>query len=205
MGVTIRSAVKQWRARRWDRRLGIDTVSLAGMITSESPNCDAVEYESVDYYLLNTLLAKMHLQSHDVFLDVGCGMGRAVCLAAQWSLRLCIGIEVDRRLAALAAQNAARLKECRTHIEIICGDAGRMMNSYVTAIWLYNPFGMATMHSMLQHLRASWISNPRDIRIMYLNPRHGSALAGTGWLRQTAVIRVRPFRTVAEMWESTPQ
>ena len=42
------------------------------------------------------------------FVDIGCGKGRALLLAEEYPFRKIIGVEFSRRLAKIAAANAAK-------------------------------------------------------------------------------------------------
>lgn len=39
-------------------------------------------------------------------------------------------------------------------------------------LFLYDPFGEATMKAVAERTRASWVANPRELRVLYLNPFH---------------------------------
>jgi len=46
----------------------------------------------------------------DAAVDIGCGMGRVLCMFARRPISKCIGVECDAELAAVARRNAATLR-----------------------------------------------------------------------------------------------
>src|ERR1022692_2032257 len=51
-------------------------------------------YASPDYWNLYRTVRKLRLTTNDVFYDLGCGMGRVLCVVAQNAVKQCVGVEL---------------------------------------------------------------------------------------------------------------
>jgi hypothetical protein len=201
-------AARQRRARRIDRRLGIDTVppdtnsakAGSGPAGAGSQFNDAVAYDVMDYPLIGRFLKPLHLTQHDVLFDIGCGMGRLLCVAARCRIAGCVGIEIEEWLVAKARANAASLRPPKAPIEIRHGDAVTADYSGGTVYCMFNPFGAATLQAVLKRIEHSLQSNPRTIRIGYNHPAHEQVLAECGWLRCTLVQKSIWYQHRSSFW-----
>lgn len=155
-------------------------------VPGENPqHADAVEYGSVDHRNIRKSLDRLHLTPADVFVDIGCGKGRVVCLAARRPISLVVGIELFDRLCEVARQNAERVRGRRSPIEIHCADASAFDCSAGTVFYLFNPFGAQTMREVLANIHRSLQSHPRPIRICYFNPKQEHVFLECSWLKLT--------------------
>ena len=144
---------------------------------------DAVPNEPLDYLLLRRFMQPERLNDSDIVFDIGCGMGRVLCMFARRPVRKCVGIEFDATLVRVARANAQRLLGRRCEIEVRCGDAIDADYSGGTVYWMYNPFGPCTIRTVLRRIEDTLIAAPRQIQIAYVNPLHGAVFAEFPWLR----------------------
>jgi SAM-dependent methyltransferase len=165
--------------------------------------CDSQGYDSNDYFHIRKLLRSLNLTSSDVVYDLGCGMGRMLCLAAQYPVRRCIGIEIMPELCEIARFNALRLRKCRSVIEVICCDCAKADLARGTVYLMFNPFGDATMRAVLGNIHSSLQSDPRSVRFVYTNAVHENQLAACGWLHRTGGFRTGSGNQVS-FWKSKP-
>ena len=121
-------------------------------------------------------------EPQDVFCDIGCGMGRILCVAARTPVKKCLGVELLEPLCQIAQQNGTRLRGRKASIQIVCRDAATADLSEGTIYFLFNPFGPETLRDTLENIRGSLSRNPRAIRIAYYNSQHASVLEALGWL-----------------------
>lgn len=139
---------------------------------------------------------------HDIFFDIGSGMGRILCSMARKSLKKCVGVELSPALCAIAGRNALRVRGRKTSIEIRCTDATKADLSDGTIFWFFNPFGPDTLQSVIANIEESLVEHPRKIKIVYYNAVHQDVLQGFRFLRQ-----YHEFKTVnglhATFWENT--
>jgi predicted RNA methylase len=184
-----------------DRQLNIHTVrppDVRPSIGLASSFGDALEYQVVDYQLLRRYVEPLHIGPDDVLIDIGCGMGRVLCVFARMSLRKCIGIEISEELASIAKRNALSLRGRRAPVEIRVGDAAEADYSMGTIFWIYNPFGECSMHAVLSRLGQSLSASPRRIQIVYVNPVFEEVFRQFSWLTCTSVRNFPFFHSGAE-------
>lgn len=145
---------------------------------------DNCHYATIDYWNVRRVLRFLDLKDTDVFVDIGCGMGRIVCMAARLPLRKCIGIELSESLCAIARRNASNLRGRRSPVEIRCCDAATADVVDGTVYFMFNPFGPETLGDTLENIRRSVCEQPRPIRIVYYNAVHESLLESMRWLKR---------------------
>lgn len=206
LSMGLRNSIRVGLNRAIDRFLGIDTTGSASpdeQSRSRLTYHDPVKSVAVDYVLLWNTLNALHLRSHDVFVDIGCGAGRAVCVASRRSISKVIGIEFDRNIAALARDNAARVRRRCASVQIVCTDAALADYTEGSAFFLYNPFGAETLAAVLARIKASLASRPRAIRLAYVQPKQEHLLAQSEWLSRYGTARIPFFHTAAGLWRTT--
>ena len=153
-----------------------------GEFSAKAKNPDNFRYSTVGYHHVRKILRELSLGPDDVFCDVGCGMGRVLCLAARYPVRKCVGVELTDRLCTIARRNATSLRGRRAPVEIIGGDAPRADLSEGTVYFLFNPFGPETLQDTLENIRVSLGANPRSIRIVYYHAKYRAAVDNLPWL-----------------------
>jgi len=190
------------RTRAIDRWLNINTVNPRGQrLGLENTNADPVAYEPVDYLLLRRYMRPVKLASDDVVYDIGCGMGRMLCLFARRPVRQVVGIEYDGRLAEMARQNVGAMRGRKSPIEVRHGDAIEADYDAATVIWMFNPFGPQTMNLVLDRIGESLMRVPRRVQVAYINPLHEGLFAQRTWLRHVGIERSQFFKTYhASYW-----
>lgn len=137
----------------------------------------------------------------DVLVDLGCGSGRALFVFARRGVRG-RGIDFDAAACRAASANAAAFAGRGAAIEIIEGDAAGYAFRDETLLFLFNPFGRATLRAVLENLRASLSRRPRRVRIGYYHPVHADLLDAVPWLRRRAVVP--GFKTDIAVYETRP-
>ena len=104
------------------------------------------------------------------FVDVGCGKGRALLLAAELPFREVVGIELDGELARLAGENVERwvgAGRARAPLRVICGDATEVdLPAGPLVVYLYNPFRAPVLRRLLGRLE----SRGGAVDVLYLYP-----------------------------------
>jgi hypothetical protein len=161
----------------WERRLGIST---RGYFAASAPQ--NASYGTTSFSVVFALLDALRLTEEDVFVDLGCGMGRVVCCAALRSLRGVIGVEYEGALAEIARQNAARLRGRRSPLTIVHGGAEDFDYSRGTIFYLYNPFGAEILGQVMTRLEKSLAHRSRPFRIVYMKPVCESLMLDLAWL-----------------------
>jgi predicted RNA methylase len=181
-------------ARFSDRRFGVTTSDEEVVRELGRASNDDYRYVSraISYLGIERLIRKLEPNRTDAFLDMGCGAGRAICIAAQHPFSRVIGIEVDEGLCALAELNARRLRRYVVRPETICADATKYrVPDDVTVVFLYNPFNGEVLRAALTQVLESFDRAPRRLRLAYANPRDHELIAS-----------MHRFRTTGKMWLS---
>ena len=185
----IKSALRAFEASLGDTILGVSTLGSKKGDYPEvgSVNDDSFWYESKSYYLNWLYLRPTRLGSEDVVYDIGCGAGRLLFVAALCGVKRCVGLELSKRLSELARTNAAKIRLPHPPVEIRQADASMEDYSEGTVFLFCNPFGARTLETVLDQIRGSLKTHPRQIRLMYIHPEddHRKLFFKTDWLEQT--------------------
>ncbi len=114
------------------------------------------------------------------FLDVGCGKGRALLLAAQNPFREVVGIELNPSLAAIAQANVAAAghgSDRLAPIRVIEGDALTIpLPATPTVAFLFHPFEAPAMRRFLRTIEAHSAGRHAEFDILYVNAEHAAVL-----------------------------
>jgi SAM-dependent methyltransferase len=132
------------------------------------------------------------------FVDLGCGKGRALIMAAQLGFRRLIGVEIVPELADIARANLARLGfAAEVHTE----DAARFVfPPGPVVLFLFNPFKPATISAVIEALRAA---RSPELVVVYHAPDHGKLLDASGLLTRLGSPRGWGRRTGVAVWRGT--
>jgi SAM-dependent methyltransferase len=156
--------------RLTDRRLSIDTSGCFEVGLRE--NCH--EYLATDYGLLTKAIGVLTAAEEDVvFLDYGCGKGRAVAVAAMRPFKHVIGVELGDGLLEVARKNLSRMQSkvrC-SKVSLHHVDATQFdVPDDVNAVFFFNPFRGEIMTAVIGQLDASLRRCPRTIMLFFLYP-----------------------------------
>jgi predicted RNA methylase len=124
------------------------------------------------------------------FIDLGCGKGRVLLMASDYSFQRIIGVEFIPELHRAAQKNIAGYssdrQRCR-RIEAVCVDARDLQfPPGPLVVYLFNPFSEATFARVLEYLRESDEKMPRPVYIAYRFTEFENLLAQEPWLEKIA-------------------
>jgi predicted RNA methylase len=169
--------------------VGARMPGIQGVETDRSRYRDNVRYAPLDYVRLRRMMDLLAPGVDDVFYDLGSGRGRILCTAARHRMKRVVGIELFEELCVSARENAARVRGRQTPVDVICADVVTVDYSDGTIFTLHLPFGEATTRAVLQVIRDSLRTNPRNIRIGYAHPLYEYVFAEASWLEKYASFR----------------
>jgi SAM-dependent methyltransferase len=110
-----------------------------------------------------------------IFVDIGCGKGRALLLAARHPFARLVGVEFAEVLVDAARRNTETLG---VPVDLHCADAtGFRFPPGPLVIYLYNPFGPAVMDMVARHSAQA----PGPVQVMYLNPFQEASWLAAGF------------------------
>ena len=121
------------------------------------------------------------------FVDIGCGKGRVVMLAAEYGFREAVGIELNPRLVAVARRNLNRWmrrpRVCR-QIRILHGDALSLpIPDGPVVLFFFNSFEEEMVRMWVDRLVTAAASRSDPIDLIYLHPEHHNLLTATPGIR----------------------
>lgn len=164
--------------RYYEYRLGIESAEFVKLTDLGINNPSYVNHSPTKYQAFFRIMNSIDIDEHDVFMDYGSGMGRAVIAAATYPLRRAIGVEISEKLTRVALQNLenARAKLKCKNVEFVTMDAASyVLPDDVTIVFFYNPFRGQVLSAVVDNIRSSLIRQPRRMTIIYLNPRNYKA------------------------------
>jgi SAM-dependent methyltransferase len=161
-----------WEAKRFDRRLGIDTagyLELSDLTVAAGDASHGIGYLGTQPRLARWWLSAMPSDPEKfTFVDMGAGKGRVLAIAAQHGFRRAVGIEFTQELHSAAVENARALRRRGVAIEPVLGDAGDFeFPQDPLVVHFNNPFHEPVMRRVIAKLSSSYEARPRPIVVVY--------------------------------------
>jgi SAM-dependent methyltransferase len=165
-------------------------------------NPDHVPYTASAWSWTRRALNGRAVTGDDVFLDLGCGKGRVLWLAARdYPFGRVVGVERSEELAATARgnleANRARLQARDVVVDVADAVAYDVPDD-VTFAYMFNPFEGDVFRRALANLIASLDRRPRKVTLIYANPTMAAAVAESGRFELVDVIKPRLRRDIGE-------
>lgn len=183
-----RRALKHLRTRRqqdaFDLEHGTETSGLEPLwkLSIDSPNARYGErYEATTSQELLTVLEYLKVPAQDFsFIDLGCGKGRTLIVAARFGFGKVIGVEFAQELAATAQNNIA--SQALHNTVVLQADAAQFIfPPGGKIIYLYNPFSSEVLSHVLKNLSAC---KNEIFYVVYKSPRCSDLLDSCDFLRR---------------------
>lgn len=163
---------------RGEREYGIDTTGYDNLKALEKAGIDiysATLYMPAVYPLLEECLGLVPISNRNHLVDIGCGKGRALCVAAAMGYQQLTGIDISEKLCKEAVKNLRITKHKYPSIQFEISSINALdftIPNTVDSIFLFNPFDGSIMQEVVANLLNSLEQYPRTIYIIYLNPIH---------------------------------
>jgi SAM-dependent methyltransferase len=161
---------------------------------------DGNYYQAIPVSTFRRIVRESAVRPQDaVFVDIGCGRGRALLLASASGFRRVLGIDLDPGLVREAEVNIGRWqarggarRQPPGGLQVRLGDAGAVdLPPDDLFLFLFNPFGAATLRLFLAQVEESRQRQPRRITLAYANPVHADVVEEGG--RFAVVARGRSW------------
>jgi SAM-dependent methyltransferase len=189
-GVRLNRAYHDWT---FDRRFGVNT---SGWIRQPTPSVDGSNaelgspYDGSNPAHFNRIVQNLKIRYEDyTFVDFGSGKGRVLLLAAAFPFRRVVGVEWSRELHDVARRNLNLYTgpmACH-EADSFCMDAGEFpIPSGKSVLYFFNPFKAEIMARVRHNIRRSFEADPRQIVLVYMNPRFKSVFDGAAFLEKIA-------------------
>ncbi|MBC7887553.1 MAG: class I SAM-dependent methyltransferase [Ferruginibacter sp.] len=176
-----------WHEVKGEQKYGIHTTGSDELKKTAATGVDishATVYMPASYLLLEQIFTKLPCNDRKHFLDIGCGKGRALCVAAHNGFQKVTGIEFSNEFCANAEENLRHTKKIFPSLDysVIHKDAVTVdIPGDVDCIFFFNPFDQFMMRRVAKHIQESYKKNPRSIYIVYLNPLYKKELIQIGF------------------------
>ncbi len=159
-----------------EKKYDSSTLSIDNLEKEIDPDIlpDTSIYQPVSFYAAERLLAFIdHPEKSTGFLDVGCGRGRALQMAAYFGFRKLFGLDIVPYLLEDSKYAAGKISNKYPDVEVtlIHGNAALYKVPHsIDTIFLFNPFKGLLMNSFILRVKESLIEKPRKMTLLYANP-----------------------------------
>jgi SAM-dependent methyltransferase len=172
-----------------DTRYGISTRGVlenSDVLDAAAQVPDGYAYQASPLGKFRRLIAASGVTpSETSFVDLGCGRGRALVLAAELGFRTVIGVELDPVLAEQAEENVTRWIGARSAGQDDgrkfsvqrCDAASIALPTGAVIVYLYNPFGSETLNRVLDVIIPAASTGLSSVTLCYYNPVHANVIA----------------------------
>jgi predicted RNA methylase len=159
-----------------EKKYGIDTTGADELkqLKAEGINIShSTIYMPVTYKVIENAFDKLDLKNRNHFLDIGCGKGRGLAVAAYNGFNKITGVDFSKKFCNQATKNLAAVKRNipAVNYSVIVADAAEFsIPDDVDCILLFNPFDNVIMQIVAENIDKSLRSHPREMNIIYANP-----------------------------------
>jgi hypothetical protein len=182
----------------------LDVLVAAVLGTDRLPDDDPAKtlpemfpYQPTPARIILEIVKQANLGPHDIFVDVGSGLGGVPTLVSLLSGAAAIGVEVQPSYCRHADECVRRLN--LSNVRFICEDARRADFSVGSVFYMYTPFKGAMLQQVLERLHAE--GRRRRIRLCTYGPNLSEALQQP-WL--PAFERSGPAKGPLAVFHSKP-
>jgi hypothetical protein len=159
----------------YDLRFGVRTFGYVPAVRPGTTDYQ-VAYVPTPYRKIIHTLRQVKLGHDDVFIDLGSGLGRTVFTASWLGAKRAVGVEINAALTASARENYQSSHLRHRDIEFVCAAAQEYNFHEGSVIYMFHPFGSATMEKVIQRIEFELSKHRRQLRIVYENPVYGAIL-----------------------------
>jgi SAM-dependent methyltransferase len=132
-------------------------------------------------------LSSIDVSDQVTFVDLGCGLGRALVLASEFAFKRIVGVELSPEISRLAERNIQTFSSGfpqRTKPEIVQQDARTFSFPLeATVVFLFHPFGRPILQRIVEVLEER-SRHGAELFVVYENPVHGDILDSQNWLKR---------------------
>jgi len=159
-----------------EKKYGINTTGADELKKLKAQGIDtshATVYMPATYFQLEEIFEALPTGQRTHFLDIGCGKGRVLCVAAHKGYSKVTGIDFSKEFCAAATQNLNITKLTFTSLDysVVNKDAAvAPIPTDVDCIFLFNPFDIVIMKQVVINIITSLQLQPRNLYIVYANP-----------------------------------
>ncbi len=170
-----------------EKKHGINTTGFSGLQKLKENGIDtshATVYMPISYYLLSKAFKHYPKSTKNNFIDIGCGKGRALCVAASQGFNKVSGVDISINLCTTAALNLEKTKKRYPFLEYklhTMDAANYEIPDDADCIFLFNPFDEIIMKQVAYNIQSSLRLCPRTMVIIYANPLYENLFHAIGF------------------------
>jgi SAM-dependent methyltransferase len=180
-----------WKELWFEGRYHVETIELVPLEAindvEEKVKESAVHYQATYVHTFHRLLKELDtIDYNQGFLDLGCGKGRALMLAACAGFENIIGVEFSKALVDVCNKNLEAFSKVvsSSSFEVIHGDAGKyLIPDTVGFVYMANPFSEDIIKEVLKNIDASLERSSRSIIIGYTTPIYADLILSHGYVK----------------------
>lgn len=165
---------------KYEKLFNIKTLTI-----KRSDHKDNYHYQGASYMVLLQLLGHLHDDfKNKLFIDFGCGKGRALFCAEYCGFNKLIGVELDAELINEARDNLRNYSRKRpeSSFEFECVNAlDYRIHDEAAIFYFFNPFSEKILKQVAQNIRESHQRKERELMVIYLNPKHADVFLDNGF------------------------
>lgn len=181
------SAYELWYERKFGGNTGY-VIPVKRLDYFGEARAHAQPYFPSSFLFLHEILCRGRIDCREaVFVDYGCGMGRALLFASTLPFKKIIGVEISAELCQIASENMKRYYEQvgkRTpEWSIVNADVRHFPPDSATIFYMYNPFDAVVMAEVIDRIVESVAAKSRRCIVIYANPVHEGILVARGLFR----------------------
>lgn len=159
-----------------EKKYGIQTTGADELESLEEKGIDtahATIYMPVSYDVIEGIFQEYKPVQSKHFIDIGCGKGRAMCVAAQLGATKITGIDFSKEFCDQSKLNLVKTQQKYPSLQF------KVLNKEAfyfeipldaDCIFMFNPFDEIIMSGVIENIEISLEENPRPITIIYANP-----------------------------------
>jgi len=175
---------------RGEKKYGISTIGLDNLkdIVPAQDKAHVSTYEPVNYYTSEWLFDQL-TDTSTGFLDVGCGRGRVLVIAAAYGFNDLTGIDFSQRLCEQARETCTIIDPAKS-VNITVADAREYdIPDTIGVIFLFNPFDETVMTGFIQKVKESLVRKERPLKVLYANPQCKSLWLDAGFVETASFVK----------------
>lgn len=173
-----------WHDVRFDRKHRVqttETVHVSALGLPKDHEKHSENYEPAPLSVIKRTIESIPYDLKDfAFIDVGCGKGRVLFVAAEYDFSQIIGIELSKDMHDQCAQNIQGFKMTRQKCHAISSRNENALDFVLPdeniALFMFNPFSEAILAPFLDRLKRHQETTGKKTVIMYYYPKHQSLI-----------------------------
>lgn len=138
------------------------------------------QYEGTRARALRALLRTCNFPEASVFVDFGCGKGKALLIASNYLFKRIVGIDFSPELCEIAKNNVRAYTMKRgasMEINVIaCDAAAYEIKDDENVFYFFNPFKACLLEQVVNNIAISFTRHRRPVWIIYNNPIYSDVL-----------------------------